>query len=98
MILFAETFPDRQIVQTLSGQSGWNHFIEIIPIAESLKRELYAALGRLERWGIRTLCADIDGLLYEVEQRTHPAGLPAVAKASFRSKARSESACNARLA
>ncbi len=30
MIQFAETFPDEQIVVTLSRQLGWSHFVEIL--------------------------------------------------------------------
>src|SRR5262249_47378619 len=55
MVRFAETFPDRQIVQTLSAQLGWSHFVEIIPLNDSLKRDFYAEMCRLERWSVRTL-------------------------------------------
>jgi predicted nuclease of restriction endonuclease-like (RecB) superfamily len=65
MVRFAEVFPDRQIVQTVSAQLGWSHFIEIIPLADSLKRDFYAEMCRLERWGVRTLRAKIGGMLFE---------------------------------
>ena len=65
MVRFAEAFPDRQIVQTLSAQLGWSHFTEIIPLADPLKRDFYAEMCRLERWGVRTLRARIDGILIE---------------------------------
>jgi hypothetical protein len=65
MVRFAETFPDRQIVQTLSAQLGWSHFIEIIPLDDPLKREFYAEMCRLERWSVRALRARIGGMLFE---------------------------------
>jgi hypothetical protein len=40
MIQFAEQFPDRSIVATLSRQLGWSHFIEIIPLKDPLKRDV----------------------------------------------------------
>jgi hypothetical protein len=49
MVLFAATFPDRQIVQTVSGQLGWSHFQLLIPFRDPLKRDFYAEMGRLER-------------------------------------------------
>jgi predicted nuclease of restriction endonuclease-like (RecB) superfamily len=65
MVRFAEVFPDRQIVQTVSAQLGWSHFVEIIPLDDSLKRDFYAEMCRLERWSVRTLRAKIDGMLFE---------------------------------
>ncbi len=50
MIQFAEAFPDAKIVVTLSRQLGWSHFVAIIPIADSLKRDFYAEMCRIERW------------------------------------------------
>jgi predicted nuclease of restriction endonuclease-like (RecB) superfamily len=65
MIKLAETFPDREIVSTLSRQLGWSHFIEIIPLDDPLKRDFYAEMCRLERWSVRTLRDRIKGMLYE---------------------------------
>lgn len=65
MMRFAEVFPDMQIIQTLSGQLGWSHFLEIIPINDPLKRDFYAEMCRIERWSVRTLRAKIDGMLFE---------------------------------
>jgi predicted nuclease of restriction endonuclease-like (RecB) superfamily len=65
MIQFAERFPDEQIVATLSRQLGWSHFVEIIPLEDSLKRDFYAEMCRLERWSVRTLRQKIDRLLFE---------------------------------
>lgn len=65
MIQFAEEFPDEQIVATLSRQLGWSHFIEIIPLKDSLQREFYCEMCRCERWSVRRLREKIDGMLFE---------------------------------
>jgi predicted nuclease of restriction endonuclease-like (RecB) superfamily len=65
MLAFAEKFPDREIVSTLSRQLGWSHFVELLPIKEPLKREFYAEMCRVERWSVRTLRDKIGGMLYE---------------------------------
>lgn len=65
MVRFAEVFPDHQIVQTLSAQLGWSHFIEILSLDDPLKRDFYAEMCRVERWSVRTLRHKIGHLLYE---------------------------------
>jgi len=65
MVRFAEAFPGWEIVQTLSAQLGWSHFIEIIPLDDSLKRDFYAEMCRLEHWSVRTLRAKMAGMLFE---------------------------------
>lgn len=65
MIQFAEVFPDPEIVAALSRQLSWSHFVEIIPLADDLKRDFYAEMCRVERWSVRTLRKKIDGMLYE---------------------------------
>jgi predicted nuclease of restriction endonuclease-like (RecB) superfamily len=65
MVRFAEVFPDRAIVQTLSAQLGWSHFLEIIPFQDPLQRGFYAEMCRLERWSVRTLRDKIRGMLFE---------------------------------
>jgi len=65
MLRLAEVFPDVEIVQTLSRQLGWSHFLEIIPLKDELKRDFYAEMCRIERWSVRTLRAKIGGMLYE---------------------------------
>ena len=76
MVRFAEVFPDRNIVQTLSAQLSWSHFVQICPLDDSLKRDFYAELCRLERWSVRTLRKKIDGLMYERTAISHkPADL-----------------------
>ena len=65
MIQFAEVFPDRQIVHTLSGQLAWSHFKELLPLKKPHQREFYAEMCRLEKWSVRTLRDRINGMLYE---------------------------------
>ncbi len=65
MVQFFQLFPDEQIVATLSAQLGWSHFIEILPVKDSLAREFYAEMCRVERWPVRTLRQKIGGMLYE---------------------------------
>lgn len=65
MIQFAERFPDSKIVGTLSPQLSWSHFLKLIPIKDSLKRDFYAEMCRVERWDVRTLRAKISGMLFE---------------------------------
>ena len=65
MVQFAETFPDEQIVVTVSRQLGWSHFVAIIPLDDDLKRDFYAEMCRIERWSVRTLRQKISGMLFE---------------------------------
>ena len=65
MVQFATVFPDPEIVATLSRQLGWSHFIDLIPIKDSLKREFYAEMCRIERWSVRALRQKIDSMLFE---------------------------------
>ncbi len=65
MIRFAEVFPDFEILQTLCAKLSWSHFKDIVYIKDSLKREFYAEMARVEAWSVRTLREKIDGMLYE---------------------------------
>ncbi|HEY4831664.1 MAG TPA: PDDEXK nuclease domain-containing protein [Waddliaceae bacterium] len=65
MVKFSETFPDKQIVASLTQQLSWTHFVMIIPIQDSLKRDFYAEMCRIEKWNVRTLRKKIDSMLFE---------------------------------
>jgi predicted nuclease of restriction endonuclease-like (RecB) superfamily len=65
MMKFAEVFPDLQIVNAVRAQLSWTHLRELIAIDDSLKREFYTELCRIERWSTRTLKSKMDGMLYE---------------------------------
>ena len=65
MIRFAEVFPNREVVVTLSLCLGWSHFVEIIYLKDRLQQDFYAEMCRIERWSVRTLRKKIGGMLFE---------------------------------
>ncbi len=65
MIRFAEVFPDPQILSALSANLGWSHFVEIIYLKDSLQRDFYAEMCRIERWSVRALRGKIQSMLFE---------------------------------
>ncbi|OGF50204.1 MAG: cytoplasmic protein [Candidatus Firestonebacteria bacterium RIFOXYA2_FULL_40_8] len=65
MVRFAEAYPDENIVSALRRQLSWTHFKVIIYIDDSLKRDFYAEMCRLERWSTRALEKKIGSMLYE---------------------------------
>jgi predicted nuclease of restriction endonuclease-like (RecB) superfamily len=65
MVRFSEAFPDFEIVAALSRQLGWSHFVEIISMKDSLQRDFYAEMCRIERWSVRKLREKIGGMLFE---------------------------------
>lgn len=65
MMQFASSFPDIQIVATLSRQLSWSHFVNVIPIENDLQRQFYLTMAADQRWSVRTLKAKIDGMLFE---------------------------------
>jgi predicted nuclease of restriction endonuclease-like (RecB) superfamily len=65
MVQFAELFPDKKIVSTLSTHLSWSHFIEILPL-ETEKARLYYANDAITRnLGIRELRNQISRKSYE---------------------------------
>ena len=65
MVQFPQLFQEESIVVTLSQQLSWSHFHALLPIKDSLARDFYAEMCRIERWDVRTLRRKIGGLLYE---------------------------------
>ena len=65
MMQFAQEFPDEKIVATVSRQLSWSHFVELLPLKESLQREFYLTLAASEKWKVRQLRKEIDGMLFE---------------------------------
>lgn len=65
MVQFAGVFPESEIVAALLRQLSWTHFTMLIPLKESLKRDFYAEMCRVEGWSTRVLRQKIDGMLYE---------------------------------
>ena len=65
MIRFAEVFPDEQVVRSLVSALSWTHIRLIIYIDDSLKRDFYTEMSRIERWSTRTLQQKVDSMLFE---------------------------------
>jgi len=65
MVKFASLFQERNIVQTLSAQLSWSHWVELIALDDELKRKFYSEMCRIEKWSVRTLRKKIDGMLFE---------------------------------
>lgn len=65
MIRFAKSFPNREIVSTLSRQLSWSHFVLICAIDDNLKRDFYAEMCRVQRWSVRALQKQLNSMLYE---------------------------------
>lgn len=65
MVKFSEVFPDLNIVQTLSAQLSWSHFLQLIALHDPLKREFFLQMSMTSRWSVRVLQERIDSQLYE---------------------------------
>jgi predicted nuclease of restriction endonuclease-like (RecB) superfamily len=65
MMQFSELFPDKDIVATLSRQLSWSHFVALLPLKDSLQRDFYAEMCRIERWSVRHLREKIQDMLFE---------------------------------
>lgn len=65
MVKFAEVFTDAHIVQALSAQLSWSHFVILCAINDPLKRDFYTSMAMQERWSTRTLDERIGALLFE---------------------------------
>src|SRR5882757_2379749 len=65
MIRFARAFPDMQRVSALRRQLTWSHFKQLINIPDTLKRDYYAEMCRLEGWPTRLLAERLASMLYE---------------------------------
>lgn len=65
MMQFAREFSDFQIVSTLSTQLPWSAFLEVLPVDDALAREFYVTMAATERWSVRKLRDQMDGMLYE---------------------------------
>jgi predicted nuclease of restriction endonuclease-like (RecB) superfamily len=42
-------------------QLSWSHIALILPLDDSLQREFYAQMCRVDRWSVRTLQQKING-------------------------------------
>lgn len=55
MIQFAQLVSEEKIVVTLSQDLSWFDIHALLPIKDSLARNFYAEMCRIERWDVRTL-------------------------------------------
>jgi predicted nuclease of restriction endonuclease-like (RecB) superfamily len=65
MVSFYDAFPELSIVQTMSAQLTWSHFVELVTIDGPLKRNFYITMCINERWSVRVLKNRIAAMLYE---------------------------------
>ena len=65
MMKFNEIFTSFEKVSTLSRQSSWSHFKELIYLQDEFKIEFYIHMCQIEHWSVRTLRDRIDSMLYE---------------------------------
>lgn len=65
MIKLAKLFPDQEIVSTVSRQLSWSHLILICAIDDSIQREFYIEMCRINKWSVRGLKQQIDSMLFE---------------------------------
>ncbi|MCX6348018.1 MAG: PDDEXK nuclease domain-containing protein, partial [Candidatus Aureabacteria bacterium] len=65
MVRFAEVYPDKRVVESLSILLSWTHLRKIIYLEPDLQRDFYAEMCRVERWSTRTLEKKIGGMLFE---------------------------------
>lgn len=65
MVQFSQSFPDLKIVSTLSTQLPWSHFMEVLPIKDTVAREFYVTMAASQKWSIRHMRKEIEAMLYE---------------------------------
>ena len=65
MMQFAQKFPDEQIVASLMRQLSWTHILQVLAMKDELQCEFYLTLAASEKWSVRQLRKEIDGMLYE---------------------------------
>ena len=63
----------KQIVASVARQLSWTHILQVLPLKDDLQREFYLTFAASERWSVRRLRKEIDGMLYE---RTAISGKP----------------------
>ncbi|WP_179402051.1 PDDEXK nuclease domain-containing protein [Burkholderia guangdongensis] len=67
----AEVFADETILSALRRELSWTHLKALIYIDDSLKRDFYIEMCRLERWSSRQLQERIQSMLFERSALSH---------------------------
>ena len=63
---FAEAWPSKQIVQTLSGQLSWSHNVTLLTkLKDNREREWYACATIQNGWSLHVLAVQIDTQLHK---------------------------------
>ncbi len=60
MVQFAQTFPQIEIVATLSRQLSWSHFVSLLPLKTGPARQFYASQAATNTWSVRELRHQIE--------------------------------------
>lgn len=60
MVQFAQTFPQTEIVATLSRQLSWSHFVNLLPLKTEQARQFYAQQAATNTWSVRELRHQIE--------------------------------------
>lgn len=64
-VQFAKFFSDEESIIALSEHLKWSHFVSLLNIDDTLKRDYYAQMCRIERWSVRALKGNVNSMLYE---------------------------------
>ncbi len=64
-VWFARAIPDEGKSYTLCNQLSWSHIRLLLHFDDTLKRDFYIEMCRIERWSVRTLQDRINSMLYE---------------------------------
>lgn len=62
---FVETFPDFEIVYSLRRELSWTHIRSLIFIEDTIKRDFYIEMCKIEKWSSRVLQERIQSMLFE---------------------------------
>lgn len=65
MLNFFRIFPDLQIVQTVSEQLSWSHFLSLLTVANPVAVEFYTYMAIEANWRVRQLRSNIHKMLFE---------------------------------
>jgi predicted nuclease of restriction endonuclease-like (RecB) superfamily len=65
MVQFAQTFPQPEIVATLSRQLSWSHFVNLLPLKTEPARQFYASQAAANTWSVRELRNQIERKAFE---------------------------------
>lgn len=62
---FYATFPEEEIVRTLSAQLSWSHFQRVLKVSDENARMYYLQEAAQNSWSVRTLDRNISTLYYQ---------------------------------